>query len=330
MSVFKPRSFWVAVVGIALCTFIPTASAAISPLDPGDVLFTEFFDGWKKLNPVTGQVTQLPWRDPNNVEHIAFDTDGAILFDSGDSINRLNPTTGAVTRLNVPNLLFQDGFVVEANGDLLIANSGEIARFSRTSHTTSRVTGGTFFSPNGIARGADGRVFATEFFQELWEIFPASGTRSHVTSAGLTIPSLIAVRSDGDLIVKNFSPSLLYRINPNTRAVSLFSSDLPTFVHGIALDASDNLWMSSTDGIYRYASGGGAKSLIATGTFFNPEAITVVPLNWAFPVPEPASEALLVLASVGVPLRRCRTFCRRERRVSSRTAGRASGSSLLR
>lgn len=265
------------------------------PVAPGDILFTEFFDGWHKLDPNTNQVTQLPWPDSSVFTgFLQFDAQGRVLYDDladGATIHRLNPYNGQSVNLQVPGISLIDGFVIDAAGDLLIANSGEVSRHNLTTHQTTVVTDGTFFSPGGIASG-DGRVFITEFFEDLWEIDPAGPGRTDLSDGELSIPGLIAVRSDGDLIVENFSPSVFYRINPDTLQVTLFSDDLPTFVNGMALDAQDNLWVTSTDGVFKYNSTGGAKTLVYDETFFNPAAIAVVPLDWN-PVSIPESSTLL-------------------------------------
>lgn len=280
------------------CLYSAATAAVVSPItiSPGDIIFNEFFDGWHKLDPTTHQVTPLPWPDLSSTVEIQFDTDGAILYDTNDEIQRLDPRTGIVTALGIPGLQAVDGFVVEPSGDLLIANSGEVSRFTRSTGQLSTVATDTFFSPAGIAQGGDGRVFITEFFEDLLEIHPATGGYSHVTNEELSIPGLIAVRSDGDLIIENFSPSVLYRVDPDTGARTLFSDDLPTFVSEFALDVDDNLWLSSTDGIFRYDSHGGGKTLVAAGTFFSPKGIAVVPQGWKPPpVPEPASLTLALL-----------------------------------
>lgn len=282
------------------CALATTLGLAASPafvlaIAPGDIIFTEFYDGWHKLDPATGVVTQLPWDDSSIfTETIRFDTNGAVLVDDAPSaIHRINPANGHEVDLHVPGISLIDGFVVEDSGDLLIANSGEVSRFTRSAGVTSTVTTSTFFSPNGIARGADGRVFITEFFEDLWEVSPTTGARSTVTGTDLSIPGLIAVRSDGDLIVENFSPGVLYRIDPDTGAVSLFTDDLPSIVNGFALDSVDNLWLTATDGLYRYDASGGPKTLVYTETFFNPSAIAVVPDGWTFhDIPEPGAACL--------------------------------------
>jgi streptogramin lyase len=287
---------------LMVCSALVAPVMAASPIAPGDIVFTEFFDGWFKLDPSSGQVTALPWAPaPVFTQHLAFDIDGAILFDGFEgAVSRLNPHSGNISPLNIPGLSFTDGFVVEPNGDLLIANNQAVSRFSRTAHTTTTVTTGTFFSPNGITRTADGRVFITEFFEDLWEINPATGAKSHVTSFAFSIPMLIATRSDGDLIVENFSPDALYRVDPDTGAVSPFTDDLPTFVRNFALDANDNLWLTSSDGIYRYSGSGGAKTLIASGTFFSPKAIAIVPPGWTPPVPEPSTLVMALIAALAM------------------------------
>ncbi|CAK9037541.1 Acetylxylan esterase (Acetyl-xylooligosaccharide esterase) [Durusdinium trenchii] len=282
----------------ALFTFFcGTATAAlVSPIAPGDIIFNEFFEGWHKLDPNTHQVTRLPWPVLRNTVEIQFDTDGAILYDTDSQIQRLNPLTGHVRSLKVAGLQNVDGFVVQPTGDLLIANNLEVSRYSRTTGVLSTLATETFFAPAGIAQSEDGRVFITEFFENLREIDPMTGGRSLVTSAELSIPSLIAVRSDGDLIVKNFSPSVLYRIDPDTGTRTLFSDDLPTFPSEFTLDAADNLWLTSTDGIYYYDKQGGVKTLVASGTFFSPKGIAVVPDGWTPPpVQEPST---IVLAAI--------------------------------
>ena len=288
-------------LAIAACLWCASSSTVhalpISPLAPGDIIFTEFYEGWHKLDPVTGIVTELPWPDSSIfTRYVEFDADGAILFDDfGDQIKRFNPSSLRTRNLNVPGLSFTDGFVVEPNGDLLIANNRDVSRFSRVDGTTSVITGDTFFSPHGIARGSDGRVFITEFFDGLWEIDTTTNTRSRITSFDFSIPDLIAVQSDGDLIVENFSPGVLYRIDPDAGSVSLFTDDLPTFVRDFAVDADDNLWLTSTEGIFRYGSNGGAKTLVASDTFFSPRALAIVPPNWVSPpVPEPTTTTLAV------------------------------------
>jgi streptogramin lyase len=274
-------------------------AAPVPVLSPGDIVFNEFFDGWHKLDPTTNQVSQLPWPMLRDVVEIRFDTDGAILYDANDQIYRLHPTTGLVTSLNIPGLSNVDGFVVEPSGDLLIANSREVLRYTRSTAELTTVATASFFSPAGIDQGSDGRVFITEFFEHLLEINPATGNYSLVTSAEFSNPGLIAVRSDGDLIVENFSPDVLYRINPQTGERTLYSDDLPTFVSEFVLDDADNLWLTSTDGIYRYGSQGGLKTLVAADTFFSPKGIAVVPQGWTAPrVPEPAT-ASMVLLTVG-------------------------------
>jgi streptogramin lyase len=294
------------------CFALPPVASLIAP---GDIIFTEFFDGWHKLDPATGAVTQLPWpKSSNFTDYVEFDVDGAILFDdSGDQIMRLNPTSLRIRNLNVPGLSFTDGFVVEPNGDLLIANNRDVSRFSRDAGTTSVIIGDTFFAPHGIAQRSDGRVFITEFFDGLWEIDASANTRSLVTNFDFSIPDRIAVQSDGDLIVENFSPGVLYEVDPDTGSVSLFTDDLPTFVRDFAIDADDNLWLTSTDGVFRYGPGGGAKTLVAYDTFFSPRAIAIVPQTWvAPPIPEPSAMLLAKCAA-------CATTAFKLRRSNSRS-----------
>lgn len=301
-------------IAILAITLANSAQAAPqSPIAPGDIIFSEFFNDWHKLDPTTGQVTELvEWNQGLGVPGfqltprttIAFDTDGSLLYDAFDgTIVRLNPLTGV--RSTVTNQFPPRGFVVESNGDLLIAQIDGIVRFSRATQSTAYLTGRPTFSARGIARSDDGRVYVTDFFSGILEIDSVSGARSPVTDVDFRTPDLMAVQPSGQLIVNRFLSDALYRVDPDSGDVDIFTNVSPAFVQGFAADAAGNIWLSSTDGIFKYPSVGGPGALVAEDMFFRPGVIAVVPLDWTPPpVPEPCSAALVCLGSVCVLLRR--------------------------
>jgi hypothetical protein len=303
------------ILAIAFClacaVLSPVRAAPVSPISPGDIVFVEFFKDWHKLDPATGQVTEIaawnatfPSVFSSSVQTIAFDVDGAVLYDQSSGIYRLNPLTGAVTPVRT---FFGGsspaGFLVESDGNLLLADGlTGISRYSRATQALSTIVPATAnFSPRGIVRGPDGRIFVTDPTANVLEVDLASGTTSPVTNFRLTGSELIASRSDGKLLVESkFMPDGLYLIDPDTGATTLFANDQPIFTHGFAFDSNQNLWVTGDpDGLIKYGSGGGSKIPIYDATFFSPGAIVMVPLDWTPPpVPEPATIVLVLLAGL--------------------------------
>lgn len=303
-----PRTL-VAVLCLACADWHTTNAAPVSPISPGDIIFTEFFNGWHKLDSVTGQVAEITdWNSAfppvpaGFVRTITFDHDGSLLYNAGSSIFKLNPRTGAVTSvLSFTGSTSPTGFVVEPDGSLLIADGiAGISRFSRSTETlTTIVPGGGDFSPRGIVQSSGGRIFVVNSPREVLEVNLASGTTSPIVDLDFSLTGLIASRADGLILVEGRFPQRgLYRINPDTGETTLFANDNPIFTQGFAFGSNDNLWLTGEpDGLIKYDSAGGARIPIYDATFFGPRAITVVPIDWTPPpVPEPNLLALLLSA----------------------------------
>jgi streptogramin lyase len=260
---------------VATCLLVGATADAMT-FQPGDIIITEFFDGWHKIDPDTGIAVELNFAHSDSL-HLALDGAGNILFSDGtDSIKKLNPANSQITTLPVTDVQFIDGFVVEPSGSLLIADDNSVDRFDPAIPNTGEIASRDFFGPAGIASGPNGRVYVTEFFDDLWEVNPASGGLSPVTATEILLPDLIAVRPDGDLIVHDFNNNLL-RIDPDTGGVTTFSTDLPTFPSAIAVEANGDLLMTSTDGVFRFDASTGVRTPLTTGTFFSPKGIVVIP-----------------------------------------------------
>ncbi|TWT74491.1 Serine/threonine-protein kinase PknD [Posidoniimonas polymericola] len=245
-------------------------------LSPGDIIITEFFDGWHKIDPVTHQVTELPFVKSSS-DYLAVDPAGTIYFASDtDEVSRVDWASNATSLVPSAGLQFIDGLVVEPSGSLLISEDDSISRLNPANGQTTEVSRGNLFGPAGIAQGQDGRVFFTEFFNDLWELSSTSIGRSSVPTPDLDSPSLLTVQPSGDLIVLNIDNQLL-RIDPDTGATGLFSTDLPTFPIALAVEADGDVLMTSTDGVFRFDGVTGTRSLVAEGTFFSPKGIVVIP-----------------------------------------------------
>jgi streptogramin lyase len=280
----------------------PAALAA--PLTPGHMVFYEFFDGWHTLNPDTGQFAELePWNPfinfyrptPNDI--LTFDLDGALLYGNGTTIYRLNPFTGGVKELRgLSGSSSPLGFVLEDSGDFLVGDTNiGISRYSRsTGELTTLFPKSPTFNPQDLTEGAGGRVFVMDGLSDVLELDLALGTTRPVTSFGPSQSFFNAVHPNGDLLVSHRGVPSTDRqfvlVDPDTGEQTLFTEDLPTFPQSVAFDATGRLWMSSSDGLYRYESTGGPKTLVHDETFFFPQQLIAVPLDWAPTVPEPAPQ----------------------------------------
>ena len=286
------------------------------PLSRGEIVITETFNDLFRIDPGTGQKAAL---DPGSFDPrdmIQIDGGlGVVAVDFMDRLVRFDPESLAVTPLTATLFPGAVDLAVEPSGDILVADQDRIFRVDHATGVTQPLVddpniNGGFFSISSLAVGPTGRIFITEFFREIWEINPATGaaTTPFFPNAG-SILDLIDIRSDGDIIVQDFPSGNLLRINYDTRVVTTFATGLPTFTQDLAIEADDDVVVSSLEGIFRYDSTTGAESLLTPDeTFFSPRAIAVAP------VPEPSTMALALVAAV---------ICTRGR-VSPKTRGRVT------
>lgn len=301
----------IAVLAIVIANFAQAASHI--PISPGDIIFTELFNGWHKLNPTTGEISVIEdWNFPREsaadwkpLTTLTFDADGALLYDSSSWILRLDPRTGTRSYLEMAAFSLQvRGFVVEPTGDLMFAMGPKITRYSRDTQLISDITD-RFIFPRAIAQDDNGRIYVTGAIEGVLEIDPANGSTTKVNDFRFDSIASVAIQSDHELIVHDGSRNVLYRIDSVTGDVQVFADELPNFVQDFAVDNSGDLWLTSPSGLYKYPSTGGSGKLVVGGTSFSPQVIAVVPANWTPPpVPEPTALTLLCFGSIGFLRRR--------------------------
>jgi streptogramin lyase len=269
------------------------------PLGPGEIVITEFFDDAYRIDPVTGAKTLLDVGTfaPGSGASIAIDAARNVLsIDNSGNLLRFDPVTLGVTQLTTANFFGATDLAIEPSGNILVADDAifrvDPATGVTTTLTDGSVPNGGFFSPGTIDVGPTGRIFITEFFEDLWEINPVTGVATTVPqSRDLSQPYLIQVRSDGDLVMQEFNTGNIVRINPTTGAITTFATGVPTGTRDLALEANDALLVSADNGVFRVAPGGGAPAILTPDmSFFSPEAIAVAP------APEPAAGLLAALA----------------------------------
>jgi hypothetical protein len=263
------------------------AQNANPPLTAGEIVITEFFKDMYRIDPGTGAKSSMtPGAfDPGD----AIEIDGArqvIAVDKTDRLVRFNPATLGVAPL-APSVLLPGAtdLAIEPSGTILVLSQSDIVRVNPvTGQATTLVNhlnvNGGFFGPSGIAVGPTGRIFVTEFFESAWEINASTGNASKLPlSREISHGSTIKVRSDGDLIVRE-SNSALLRVSPDTGAISFYWYGLPGFPKDFALEADDDVILTSSLGLFHYDASTGQQSpltMIGGDDFFGPEAIAIAP-----------------------------------------------------
>jgi hypothetical protein len=272
------------------------------PLRPSELVFTEFFEGLFRMLPLQQTPGVVP--DGKLVNGpIAVDENGMVVFfDDLGRLSRFDPTTSIVSPISDPiaGLSFVK-FTLESPSSSLVLSGDNLLRIDmNTGAITELLNGdslnGGFFGAQDVTVTADGRIFVAEFFESLWEVNPVTGAARIISLAEDLFPQALASFSNGDLLIRDFGPARLVRVNPDTRSVSLFSDDLPSFVRDFAVLANDDVVLTGGGqfgGIYRYDGVTGQRRTLyeATG-FFVPGWIAVAP--GPVPVPEPSTLLLAV------------------------------------
>jgi sugar lactone lactonase YvrE len=274
------------IVTAALGAILPAASAraANAPLHPGEIVITEFFDPLYRINPATGAKTLLEPGTFQPSDFLAVDAARRIVaIDKASQLVRFDPVTKGLTSLTSTLFPSVQGLAIEPSGNVLVVSGDDIFRVNAASGVTTTLVdnanvNGGLFGPKGIAVGPTGRIFVTEFFKFAWEINPATGAASMLSlSRDLVHPNVVEVRSDGDLVVMESNTNLV-RISPSSGEVDMMWYGLPGFSKDMAIEADDDVLVTSTSGVFRFDASSGAQSALTWDRpFFNPLAIAVAP-----------------------------------------------------
>ncbi|BBO33686.1 hypothetical protein [Lacipirellula parvula] len=344
----KRSLMWCCALALSTCLAAPELEVAAAPLNlptatglaPGDLLISDFFNGWIKFDPSSNQLYSLPWPTllgaPKN---LAIDVDGSILFKGRlDSIDRLNPRTGTSAPLTPPAstpllgvnfsmlpdgdlLLFQQTTSASRNGDVWTGGTDSVfARFDRASGTISPIPIPNQFVPRQVAIGVNGEVYVNEFFRGVQRIDLMTGEMSQYPQAQLGFTSLLGVSPNDDLITYNFVDGIV-RFNPETNVNTTIKAGSLFGAAPLAVDEHGDIWVNdASDGLTLIDGSTGETSLLLPRTsFFSPQAMIVIPSNWTPPpVPEPTTLALAISAYGGLCLITLRS--RRPGRAYTRSA----------
>jgi sugar lactone lactonase YvrE len=122
-------------------------------------------------------------------------------------------------------------------------------------------------TPNGIAVDRHGNLYVANHGNSTVTVYPRGSASPSITySTGLQAPFNVAVGNDGTVYVAcGYSPGFLVEYPPGRTRPSRTISMPNTGPSGIALDASNNLYIvyqnhSTFVGVYKYSSGSGSLS----------------------------------------------------------------------
>ena len=324
------KFLWSPEYGAAAPLNLPVATG----LSPGDILISDFFNGWIKFDPTSNQLYALNWpKHSPSIEGLSVDLDGSILSKRfGEPLVRVNHRTGALTPLvGTPTHVLN--YRVLPDGDFLMyqgassSNRGDVwsggedsifLRYDRETGTTSPLPKPHHFSPQFIATGANGEIFIDEFFRGIQQIDLATGTMSNYAQppASPMRSNLIGVFPNGDLAIATRidGPS---RFDLASGTITPVSSESPFPTPRWSIDEDGNFWaIDHRESILFLDSATGEISeRLPRTSFFSPMSWVILPSDWTPPpVPEP-SALVLALAAGGAGI-----ATRRPRRQSRMTA----------
>jgi hypothetical protein len=311
------------VLFLTLVALLPSAALGLTtvqdPLLPSELVFTEFFDDLFRMPPFAATPTVIPNAQAVSGP-IAVDQNGMILFfDETRRLSRFDVTTSIITPISSPLPVTSSSrlrFALESPDSTLVLYGNDLFRIDMNTGGIAELLNGDplydgFFSANDLTVTPSGRIFVTEFFNTLWEVDPISGGARVVSPRDDLIPQAMDTFPNGDLLIQDFSPDRLVRVNPDTGEVSLFSDDLPVFIDDFAVLANGDVVLTGegfglnfNGSIVRYDGVTGQRTILyQTSPFFSPGSIAVAP--GPVPVPEPAT---VLLVAVLLPLCGGRSF----------------------
>jgi streptogramin lyase len=282
---------------------LPAAASSPPTFSPGDLVINEFFTGWNRVDPVTGQVTPLPYPEPPSfgaAENVVVDHSGHAFFASliGTTLYDLDLTGRQVSELvTFPSGI--DGIAVSNSDQIYVATNSAVVSVDRLNHTFQTLKTGAFFEAQAIVfNPIDGNLYVSEFVNDLWRINPITGQSSRVNvpdGAGAFWDDLV-VLPNGNLIAVDSARETMSRIIPSTGVTTTFSSQFPPFpMRSMTTDLQGNVIVTAASSIFRYNGTTGAQSVLTPSTtFFSAPGIAMVPVAVTM-VPEPT---LLGFASI--------------------------------
>jgi streptogramin lyase len=182
-------------------------------------------------------------------------------------IGKASHKLGAVTVEQGPFRIREPfGIVAEPDGRLLVAD-GTAQRVLRVDPARGRidaVTGTELGRPLGLARAADGTIYAIAN-QRVHRIDAATGRATPVGGTALDGPTSVAVGPSGELYIAEYA-SRIRRVDPATGAVTTVVASGLDRPHGVAVGPDGRIYVGDTySGTVKRVERDGSLTTIASG-----------------------------------------------------------------
>ncbi len=184
-------------------------------------------------------------------EGLVIARDGTLYYSTGSSVGRLRPGEAPEDAWSLVMGMRVWGLTLDATNETLFAGvpgSGVYAVDVATARSTRIVSGG---SPNGLAIGADGALYYSDFGGDaVYRVLPDGSDRALVTASPIAAANGVAFEADGALLVASYATGVLLRLRLTdgvetdraTVATGLGSPD------GVALDALGRIYVTDNSG----------------------------------------------------------------------------------
>ncbi len=156
-----------------------------------------------------------------------------------------------------------NGLAIDANDTLYESDyyRGTVSRVTQSGETS--IYAGGFSGPAGLVFDRAGNLYCAEYESHvLSRIPPGGGSKTPFATQGLRNPVWPAIDSKGTMYLADYTNNRIAIVRPDG-SVSTFAS-IPG-VNAIAVDPSDQLWITTWGGSVARVSASGEQTTIATG-----------------------------------------------------------------
>lgn len=262
---------------------VGTAITALTPINTGGVVTIYAISpitlpAGLLFNMLTGAITGTPTTATSAITYTVTGTNikgsSSAQVSIGTVLNppSVNYTTPVSIKVNVAVGTAPNPSITATIGGGPVATT-----LGYSSTATQPLTGGTFTNPTHGGVDAAGNIYIANYSANTISKFTSGGTlitNSYGTGATLSSPTGIVFDSANNMFVLNAGTGKVYKYNSSGAYLSTISVVASTTTLGLAIDASDNLYVTSYVGstykVYKIAAGTStAASYLTTITHLN-------------------------------------------------------------
>ncbi|MEM9021051.1 MAG: hypothetical protein AAGC44_10845 [Planctomycetota bacterium] len=214
-----------------------------------------------------------PFGTPGLPDQLLLESSGNLVFTDFAQVRRLDPLTGVISDLAMPSSASLIGLAMEADGTILATDPGALYRINPTSGLVTEIPNAeAFYGPGDLTVAGNGDIYLLEFFQDLLRVDPVTLAFTPVAvDRNYTNASLIEALPNGDLVIVD-SQRDVYVFDPDTHTSTQVPIDLGTSVpRGSAIGTSGQFLLATNQALLEIdLTTGASVTLTPDETFFAP------------------------------------------------------------